>query len=169
MTWTETTHANYERPFGRYASELTDQEWGLVAPFLPPPKPTGRPRKTAMRDIMDAILHIASAGCAWRMLPNDFPPISTVRYYFYSWRNNGIFETISHLLVATARELHGKKLGPTAGVIDGQTIKTGLGGMTRANGSRGASTILLPIRLGLWLGSWCMPRGFKTVMVRHAF
>ena len=82
MAWTETTRANYERPFGRYASDLTDEEWELVAPFLPPPKPTGRPRKTAMRDVMDAILYIASAGCAWRMLPNDFPPVSTERYYF---------------------------------------------------------------------------------------
>jgi len=84
MTWTETTRANYERPFGRYASDLTDEEWALVAAFLPPPKPTGRPRSTVMRDVLDAILYIASAGCAWRMLPNDFPPVSTVRYYFYS-------------------------------------------------------------------------------------
>ncbi len=124
MTWTETTRANYERPFGRYASDLTDEEWALVAAFLPPPKPTGRPRSTVMRDVLDAILYIASAGCAWRMLPNDFPPVSTVRYYFYSWRNNGIFEIISHLLVAMARELHGKKPDPTAGVIDSQTMKT---------------------------------------------
>ena len=124
MAWTETTRARYERHSGRYASDLTDQEWGLIAPFLPPPKTTGRPRSTAMRDVLDAILYIASAGCAWRMLPNDFPPVSTVRYYFYGWRNDGIFEVISHFLVATAREFHGKKPGPTAGVIDSQTIKT---------------------------------------------
>ncbi len=94
MAWTETTRARYERHSGRYASDLTDQEWGLIAPFLPPPKTTGRPRSTAMRDVLDAILYIASAGCAWRMLPNDFPPVSTVRYYFYGWRNDGIFEVI---------------------------------------------------------------------------
>ena len=71
MAWTETTRARYERHSGRYARDLTDQEWGLIAPFLPPPKTTGRPRSTAMRDVLDAILYIASAGCAWRMLPND--------------------------------------------------------------------------------------------------
>ena len=72
MAWTETTRARYERHSGRYASDLTDQEWGLIAPFLPPPKTTGRPRSTAMRDVLDAILYIASAGCAWR-LPALFP------------------------------------------------------------------------------------------------
>ena len=84
--------------------DLTDQEWGLTAPFLPPPQTTGRPRSAAMRDDLDAILYIASAGCARRMLPGDFPPVSTVRYYFHGWRNDGIFEAISHFLVATSRE-----------------------------------------------------------------
>lgn len=69
MVWTETTRARYERHFGRYASDLTDQEWELVALLLPPPKATGRPRVTSIRDVMDAILYIASTGCAWRMLP----------------------------------------------------------------------------------------------------
>jgi len=124
MAWTETTRGKYERHSGRYASDLTDLEWRLVAPLIPPPKTTGRPRKTAMRDIVDAILYVASTGCAWRMLPNDFPPVSTVRYYFYSWRDDGIFELISHFLVATARGLHGRKPSPTAGVIDSQSIKT---------------------------------------------
>ena len=70
MAWAETTRANYERHSGRYANDLTDQEWGLIAPLIPPSKATGRPRKTEMRDVADAILYIASAGCAWRMLPN---------------------------------------------------------------------------------------------------
>ena len=73
MAWTEITRPKYERKFGLYASDVTDQEWQLIAPNLPLPKTTGRPRSTAMRDVVDAILYIASAGCAWRMLPNDFP------------------------------------------------------------------------------------------------
>ena len=82
MAWTETTRARYERHSGRYASDLTDQEWGLIAPFLPPPKTTGRPRSTAMRDVLDAILYIASAGCAWRvccpMISRQCPPCATI-------------------------------------------------------------------------------------------
>ncbi len=171
MAWTETTRARYERHSGRYASDLTDQEWGLIAPFLPPPKTTGRPRSTAMRDVLDAILYIASAGCAWRMLPNDFLPVSTVRYYFYGWRNDGIFEVISHFLVATAREFHGKKPGPTAGVIDSQTIKTpkavAFRAMTRARKPRAASATLSPTRSGLWLGWSCIAPVFKTVMAHR--
>ena len=112
MAWTGTNRARYERHSGRYVSDLTDQEWELVAPLLPPPKATGRPRSTAMRDILDAILYVASAGCAWRMLPNDFPPVSTVRYYFYGWRDDGIFEAINRLLLVCARALHGKKTWP---------------------------------------------------------
>jgi len=71
----------------------------VIAPHPPPAKSTGRPRKTAVRDVTDAIFYVASSGCAWRMLPNDFPPVSTVRYYFYYWHDNGIFDLISNLLV----------------------------------------------------------------------
>ena len=156
MAWTETTRARYERHSGRYASDLTDQEWGLIAPFLPPPKTTGRPRSTAMRDVLDAILYIASAGCAWRMLPNDFPPVSTVRYYFYGWRNDGIFEVISHFLVATAREFHGKTPGPTAGVIDNQTIKTtesgGISGYDAGKKTKGRKRHIVTDTLGFMVG-----------------
>ena len=169
MAWTETTRARYERHSGRYASDLTDQEWGLIAPFLPPPKTTGRPRSTAMRDVLDAILYIASAGCAWRMLPNDFPPVSTVRYYFHGWRNDGIFEVISHFLVATAREFHGKKPGPTAGVIDSQTIKTtesgGISGYDAGKKTKGRKRHIVTDTLGFIPSSgmpdsrWGFPSG----------
>ena len=77
-----------------------------------------------MREVMDAILYIASSGCQWRMLPGDFPPLSTVQRYFYAWRNTGLLQAMNHILVMATRELEGKEASPTAGVIDSQSVKT---------------------------------------------
>ena len=85
MPWNETTRREYARHGRRYASDLTDREWALVAPFLPGPKKIGRPRTTNLRDVWDATLYMASTGCQWAFSPNDFPPPSTVQRYFYNW------------------------------------------------------------------------------------
>ena len=90
MAWTELTRRQHERVGGKYASDLTDAEWAVIAPLMPPRKITGRPRTTELRDVFDALLYIATTGCQWRMLPNDFPAVSTVRGYFYSWCNDGL-------------------------------------------------------------------------------
>ena len=71
---------------------MTDREWAVIEPFMPPRKRTGRPRTTDLRDVMNAILYMASTGCQWTKPPNDFPPPSTVRRYFYDWRANGLLE-----------------------------------------------------------------------------
>jgi transposase len=105
----------------RYASDLNDREWGLVVPFLPPPKSIGRPRTTDLREVFNAILYLASSGCQWRMLPKDFPPASTVQRCFYDWRDCGLIETIRFHLAVAARELEGREASPTAGVIDSQS------------------------------------------------
>ncbi len=127
-----------------------------VTQVAPPAKATGRPRKTTMRNVLDAILYIASTGCAWRMLPDDFPPVSTVRYYFYGWRDDGIFGEISHFLVAAAREFHGKKPNPTAGVIDSQTIKTtesgGVSGYDAGKKIKGRKRHIVTDTLGFMIG-----------------
>jgi transposase len=101
--WTETTRRKYEREGQRYASDVTDAEWALIEPHMPAAKPLGRPRDTELRAVLDAILYIARTGCQWRMLPNDFPPFTTVQGYFYDWRDDGLFEKINFELLLQAR------------------------------------------------------------------
>ena len=86
--WTEITRPKYEREGLRYASDLTDREWEMIAPFLPPAKAVGRPRTTDPREAVNAILYLLGSGCPWRMLPREFPPRSTVQHYFYAWRDD---------------------------------------------------------------------------------
>ena len=110
--WTEITRRKYEREGQRYASDLTDAEWALIEPHMPPAKRLGRPRETELRDVLDAILYIARTGCQWRMLPKEFPPFTTVQGYFYDWRDNGLFESINFHLLLQAREAAGRDASP---------------------------------------------------------
>ncbi len=123
MPWTDAARREHARRTPRYASDLKDDEWALIAPFMPPPRKVGRPRKVDLREVVNAILYLASTGCQWRMLPKDFPPASTVQRYFYDWRDAGLWREISTTLVARARELAGRAASPTAGVIDSQSVK----------------------------------------------
>ena len=103
MGWTGIARSEHSREGLRYPSDMTGREWLLTAPFIPPAKTGGRRRTTDMREVVNALLYIASSGGAWRMLPKCFPPVSTVRRYFYAWRNTGLFETIKpRMLVAIA-------------------------------------------------------------------
>lgn len=131
MSWTDIARRDHWREGLRYPSDLTDREWALIGAFLPVAKRGGRPRTTCLRAVMDAILYIGSTGCQWRALPRCFPPVSTVRSYFYAWRDRMLFGSINHLLVMAARELAGKEASPTAGVIDSQSVKTSESGGIR--------------------------------------
>jgi len=132
MPWTEITRAQYRRDGLRYASDMTDEEWALIVRRLPPRQRLGRPRKVALRSVVEAILYILSTGCQWRLLPKEFPPYSTVQGYFYAWRDSGRWQQIVEALVTRARLQLDHAPTPTAAIIDSQSAPT-----TQAGGPRG--------------------------------
>ena len=130
--WTPTTRRQYSRDGLRYETDLTDAEWALIEPLLPEPNERGRPREWSAREIMNAIFYVLRGGVAWRLLPNDLPPRTTVYRWFAAWRDTGLFETMNHMLVMADRERVGREASPSAAVIDGQSVK-----MTESGGPRG--------------------------------
>jgi transposase len=130
--WTPTTRQQHSRPVTRYQTDLTDAEWRVIAPHLPKPCATGRPREWPMREIINGIFYVMRAGCARRLLPSYLPPWETIYRWFAVWRDDGRLERINHALVMADRERVGCDASPSAAIIDSQSIKT-----TEAGGSRG--------------------------------
>ena len=122
--WTPTTRRQHSRCGLRYETDLTDAEWAVMEPYLPPPCDCGRLWKRSFRDVFDAIFYVLRGWIAWRLLPNDLPPKSTAFRWFATWRDNGLFETINHHLVVADRDRVGREASPTAVVLDSQSVKT---------------------------------------------
>jgi len=130
--WTPTTRRQHSREGLRYETDLTDAEWALIEPLMPKPLARGRPREWPLREVMNAIFYVLRGGVAWRLLPTDLPPRTTVYRWFSEWRDTGLFEAINHLLVMADRERVGREASPSAAVLDSQSVKT-----TESGGPRG--------------------------------
>lgn len=123
--------AEIERKTKRYPTDLTDEEWTRIRPFLPEPAATGRRREVDLREVMNAIRYVARTGCGWRMLPKDFPPWQTVYWWFRRFVRLMLFRSIHNIAVMIDRERAGREASPTAGVLDSQTVKAPAAGATR--------------------------------------
>lgn len=138
--WTKANRGKYSRNGLRYPSDLTDAEWGLVEPLIPPAKRGGRKREVDVREVVNGLLYVLSTGCQWRAVPKDLPPKSTLFSYFGLWNWDGTLGRLHEELYLKCREAMGREASPTAAVIDSQSVKGAEKGgvaLTRAGMMRG--------------------------------
>lgn len=157
--WTKESRARYDRSALRYPSDLTDGEWAMLAPLIPPAKHGGRPREVDIRAVIGGLLYVLETGCPWRHLPKDFPPKSTVHSYFELWAWDGTLAHIHDALYVAVREQEGREASPSAAILDSQSAKSAQkggrrltqSGSMRARRSRGLSATSSPIiRASCW-------------------
>ena len=122
--WTRENRPKYDRSRLRYPSDVTDEEWALVAPLIPPAKPGGNKRTVEVRAVLDGVMYVLSTGCQWAALPKDLPPKSTVHDYLRRWDDDCTLERIHHALYVRCRERAGREASPTAAIIDSQSVKS---------------------------------------------
>ena len=124
--WTPKTRgrmAEIRKKLKRYPTDMTTEEWSVIAPLLPPPAKRGRPRKTNLREVVNAIRYLVRTGCGWEMLPSDFPPWQTVYWWFRRFVRRLLFNTIHDIALMADRERAGREASPSAGIIDSQSVK----------------------------------------------
>ena len=122
--WTNENRARYDRSKLRYPSDVTDEEWKLIEPMIPPGKHGGDKRTVVMREVVNGLMYILSTGCQWRAIPKDLPPKSTVYDYFDLWTYDGTLDRIHHALYERCRENEQREASPTAAIIDSQSVKS---------------------------------------------
>jgi len=152
--WTKANRGKYNRDGLRYPSDLTDDEWALVEPLIPPAKRGGRRREVNVREVLNGLLYVLSTGCQWRAVPKDLPPKSTLFSYFDLWNWDGTLGLIHQELYVKCREPMGREASPTAAIIDSQSVKSAekggvvstRAGMMRGKRSRARSGIFSSIR-----------------------
>jgi putative transposase len=115
-----------------YDTDLTDAAWSLIAPILPAARTGGRPRKTNLRAVLNAIFYLLRTGCQWRLLPREFPSWNTVYHYFRSWKNDGVWTCLQRSMYQQVRRQAGRAICPSVVIMDGQSVKT-----TERGGIRG--------------------------------
>ena len=107
-----------------YPTDLTDTEWAIIEPLIPPARAGGRPRSADMREVLNAIFYVVRGGIPWRMLPHDLPPWKTVYHYFRLWRMEGVWEDMNETLREEVRVHQGRDPTPSAAIIDSQSART---------------------------------------------
>ena len=124
-------------PRRAYPTDLTDDEWRVLEPLIPPAKPGGRPRGVDPREVLNAMRYLLRSGGAWRLLPHEFPPWPTVYAYFRRWQADGTWERMAAVLRRELRVALGRRAEPSAAVLDSQTVKTTeKGGRAATTGAR---------------------------------
>jgi len=129
--WTNENRDRYDRGKLRYPSDLTDEEWTLIGPLIPPAKRGGNKRTVVEREVVNGLMYIPSTGCQWASLPKDLPPRSAVNDNFRRWDYDVTLDRIHYALYVKCRELAEREASPTAAVIDSQSVKSAEKGRAR--------------------------------------